>query len=72
MVAASGKDAQAGLPGLPTRQKRNPGMLHSGGSLAREFGSPELSNKLVGSVWSTRAWTFQEGLMSRRAIYFTD
>lgn len=31
-----------------------------------------VSNVLATSVWDTRAWTYQESLLSKRRLYFTD
>jgi hypothetical protein len=35
-------------------------------------GQPSLGVAISGTVWSSRGWTFQEGLLTRRALVFTD
>ncbi|GAB1318460.1 Heterokaryon incompatibility domain-containing protein [Madurella fahalii] len=69
IVAASGHDANAGLPGVRE------------GSRCRNTAIPVTEDVSVGifvpldrllncSVYETRAWTFQEQLLARRAVYF--
>tara|TARA_R110002003_G_scaffold27_7_gene1400 strand:+ start:3575 stop:5281 length:1707 start_codon:yes stop_codon:yes gene_type:complete len=35
-------------------------------------GQPNLESALNASVWNSRGWTFQEGLLARRALIFTE
>ncbi|KAK0714724.1 hypothetical protein B0H67DRAFT_220872 [Lasiosphaeris hirsuta] len=73
IVAASGHDANAGLLGVRIGSREGnqlfsrqvlPGLL-----LGAYFGPNHL---LSGSVYETRAWIFQEHVLSRRILYFVD
>jgi hypothetical protein len=80
IVAASGDDADAGLPGvrLARSRKQMPFMI-KGVSIVRTL-DPDQSKEryssflgyLKGSVWAQRGWTFQEKLLSPRALIFTE
>ncbi|KAK3990487.1 heterokaryon incompatibility protein-domain-containing protein [Cladorrhinum sp. PSN332] len=71
VVAAHGHDANAGLPGVEigTRFEQVPDSceVKPGQSLGF-MASPDLLLKRT--VYDTRAWTFQEELLSRRTLYF--
>ncbi|KAF2966984.1 hypothetical protein GQX73_g6576 [Xylaria multiplex] len=72
IVAAGGQDSWAGLPGL------NPGSRSLSNATERTsnvcfglFNGPT-GPKVSKSVWNSRAWTFQEMLLSRRILVFTN
>jgi hypothetical protein len=71
IIAAAGQDPFYGLPGVGRRnRKRQPR-----GKVDRHFMVSALVNPQViiaKSCWFTRAWTYQEALLSRRRLVFTD
>ena len=77
IVAASGSDAHAGLPGVressrvriqePLRLK-DAALMESLGPIRYEYGQSYLGDV----VWNQRAWTYQERLLSSRVLVFTE
>lgn len=70
IIAAAGNRPHYGLPGVAKESQPPP---------CTRIGSLELSTTLPDpkllmdqSKWSTRGWTFQEGLLARRSLVFTD
>ncbi|KAF0320022.1 tol protein-like protein [Colletotrichum asianum] len=82
VIAASGKDANAGLPGLhePRRIQQRVFKIVEATPDTNELcliTAPDIRpawkyNYLEGSEWSSRGWTLQEKVMSRRTLIFTD
>ncbi|KAJ3538540.1 hypothetical protein NM208_g5865 [Fusarium decemcellulare] len=72
LIAAAGKDASAGLPGVPGRPRRQqPGALIQGHAVVCIPPDPSLHVR-AGSTWATRGWTYQEGLLARRRLFFSE
>lgn len=73
IIAAYGDSAEAGLPGVQPAS-RHPERQHwADVNRSRVFVSlPSLSTELFGNPWYHRGWTFQEGLLSRRCLIFTE
>ncbi|KAK4039406.1 hypothetical protein C8A01DRAFT_47124 [Parachaetomium inaequale] len=72
IVAASGHDANRGLPGVGEGSRfmpRYPEEIIPGVRLDAYI---ELDQVMKFSVHSSRAWTFQEEILSRRLVYFVD
>ncbi|KAL5317951.1 hypothetical protein ACEPPN_015055 [Leptodophora sp. 'Broadleaf-Isolate-01'] len=72
IVAAAGSGASHGLPGIQNTP-RNPQpkyFLDSGSLLLSTFPDPR-RDVLESSHW-TRGWTYQEGILSKRRIVFTE
>ena len=75
IVAASGKDSDAGLPGVRpnTRFRQQYGVRIGGETYIASIQNPvdEIYTSKT-SKWARRAWTFQEELLSPRRLIFTD
>ncbi|EEU33838.1 uncharacterized protein NECHADRAFT_89098 [Fusarium vanettenii 77-13-4] len=72
IVAACGHDANAGLPGVQNGSRKsslNTQNVIPGLTMGVVVG---LDERLGRSMYDTRGWTFQERLLSRKAIYFVD
>jgi len=71
LVAGAGADANYGLPGVGKRERRSQGKTNVGSiTLLQIF--PHTSFTIHSSVWASRGWTYQEGVLSRRRLIFTD
>lgn len=68
----AGQSAQSGLPRVGTLEGVIPQLsCEIGGKLLLSL-MPPLRAQLSESLWNTRAWTFQEGLLSPRRLFFTN
>jgi hypothetical protein len=71
LIAAAGDDASAGLPGAPGRpRQQQPGAFIQDHALVCI--PPDPSQHIRRSTWATRGWTYQEGLLARRRLYFSE
>ncbi|KAF2786839.1 HET-domain-containing protein, partial [Melanomma pulvis-pyrius CBS 109.77] len=70
IVAASGEDASGGLPGIRGTPRQIRRLVKSGDCTF--WMSKDISMSFRSSRWNTRGWTYQEGLLSRRRLVFTD
>lgn len=74
IIAAAGSDPNYGLPGVG-HQNRKVRNLTTSAKIGKHFlittdDTPTLS--VNGTKWNTRGWTFQEALLSRRRLVFTE
>ncbi|GES61569.1 hypothetical protein ATETN484_0006022800 [Aspergillus terreus] len=73
IIAAAG-DATQGLPGTSSTPRANiqgqSSLLYRGKRLSLSLPNPR--TRLTNSIWMTRGWTYQEAVLSRRCIYFTE
>ena len=69
IVAVDGDHAGSGLPGISSPRSTQHCIRAAGGVLFNTFS--HLSLQLNTSVWSTRAWTYQEAILSKRCLFFT-
>ncbi|KAH8707084.1 heterokaryon incompatibility protein-domain-containing protein, partial [Phaeosphaeriaceae sp. PMI808] len=71
IVAASGDGADCGLPGVgPVPRSPQPTACTNGKRLVSTL--PHVSIALKDTIWMSRGWTYQEAMLSRRCIVFTD
>ncbi|KAM0209719.1 hypothetical protein ACHAQD_011060 [Fusarium lateritium] len=73
IIAACGEDADYGLPGVGSRTRpAQPKyeFVNSNLTLVSSLQDPRLAIK--NSTWYQRGWTYQEGLLARRRLIFTD
>lgn len=71
LVAAAGKDANHGLPGMHSQMRTRSQTLKVAGVTVRCV--PSLPQKdIKSSVWATRGWTYEEAFLSRRRLVFLD
>jgi Heterokaryon incompatibility protein (HET) len=80
VIAAAGKDANAGLPGVRPRTRLRGqldvcmGHIQLTTFLPDPFSQPGTVGRgsaIGDSVWNTRAWTYQETIFSSRRLIFT-
>ena len=71
IVAAAGEDPAYGLPGVDSRNR-----VHQPGAKVGKYflvSAPEDARiSIRTSKWMSRAWTYQEALLSRRRLIFSD
>ncbi|KAH8663167.1 hypothetical protein BGZ61DRAFT_562296 [Ilyonectria robusta] len=72
LIAAAGKDASVGLPGVRGRPRNlQLSALVLGHALMCIPPDPTLHIR-SGSTWATRGWIYQEGLLARRRLFFSE
>ncbi|EOA91069.1 uncharacterized protein SETTUDRAFT_36555 [Exserohilum turcica Et28A] len=69
IIACAGADSSYGLPGVSRPRKPDPSIEIKGLGYLRAI--PAMYD-IESSVWATRGWTYQEALLSKRQLYFTE
>lgn len=71
LVAAAGKDPSHGLPGITARNSKRDFVARIG---RFDFNMMHKTphELLLNAVWNTRGWTYQEFILSRRILFFTE
>lgn len=70
IVAAYGTDANAGLPGVRPNSRPSSQLIVDVQGMKLSNVLPGLGNAVDAAPWNTRAWTYQERLLSTRKLYF--
>jgi hypothetical protein len=71
IISVAGDDQNSGLPGVGDRSRSFQPTLKIGNfRLAATMQNPRMA--IEASKWSTRGWTFQEAILSRRRLVFTE
>lgn len=70
IIDAAGEESSFGLPGMGQRFRKRPPAIKVQGHILTTI-PPEPSREIKSSKWATRGWTYQEGLLSRRRLFFT-
>ncbi|TID20078.1 HET-domain-containing protein [Venturia nashicola] len=72
IVATTGNHANAGLPGVGQTTRTNTQHILEMDGLVLANRLPSAQKLVDESVWNSRAWTYQERLLSRRILFLTD
>ncbi|KAI1387638.1 uncharacterized protein F4822DRAFT_289211 [Hypoxylon trugodes] len=70
IIAAAGKDATYGLPGISRPRRQKGKEIITGVALLEGF--PHTFYTMQRSAWASRGWTYQECFLSPRRLVFTD
>jgi hypothetical protein len=70
LVAAAGKDAGHGLPGVSNDRIALP--VVNFGDISILSMITHTRDAITNSTWNTRGWTYQEAILSRRRLVFTE
>jgi hypothetical protein len=71
IISAAGVDETYGLPGVSARSRSRQLIAKLHGATVF-LTSRDPHNVILQSHWSTRGWTFQEAILGRRRLVFTD
>ncbi|KAJ4354417.1 uncharacterized protein N0V89_006153 [Didymosphaeria variabile] len=71
IAAAAGHDENFGLPGVGNTTRKKQAIVELNSCTILSTG-PDPASETENSRWRSRGWTFQEGLLSRRRLIFTE
>jgi ankyrin repeat protein len=72
LIAAAGQDSSFGLPGTDPLRPRPPQPSARIKTHLLTCIPPDPATLIKASTWATRGWTYQEGLLARRRLFFTE
>lgn len=72
VVAASGSDSNAGLPGVNPNSRKLLAIDHEIQGVHLVTSLPDFTSSLGKSVWDSRGWTMQEKVLSKHLLIFTE
>ncbi|ETS77948.1 hypothetical protein PFICI_10010 [Pestalotiopsis fici W106-1] len=72
IIAAAGEDETHGLPRVTSEHAPWPEKVSIGNDLSIVWTATDPHHAIRQSVWSTRGWTFQEAVLSRRRLVFLE
>ncbi|PMD42787.1 HET-domain-containing protein [Hyaloscypha variabilis F] len=72
VVAASGSDSNAGLPGLNSNSRKLLAIDQEIQGVRLITSLPDFTRSLGDSVWDSRGWTMQEKVLSKHLLIFTE
>jgi hypothetical protein len=72
IVCASGNNSWASLPGVNPDTRNINQKIQIIDGLPLSTVQPSFQEAMKSTTWSTRGWTFQEGVLSSRLLIFTD
>lgn len=72
IIAAAGTDPTHGLPGVSQPRQVSEATTEQVGPVTLVQLKTSAASSFQRSMWATRAWTFQEGILSKRRLVFTD
>ncbi|EGZ67807.1 HET-domain-containing protein [Neurospora tetrasperma FGSC 2509] len=71
IIAAAGDGPEYGLPGVSSRPRLAQVGVQISDEISLVLYEPP-TDHITNSKWNTRGWTYQEGLLSKRRLVFTD
>ncbi|EAA29335.1 HET-domain-containing protein [Neurospora crassa] len=71
IIAAAGDEPEYGLPGVSSRSRLAQVGVQINDKISLVLYEPP-TDHITNSKWNTRGWTYQEGLLSKRRLVFTD
>ena len=72
IISLFGDSAQAGLPGVGDVSRITQPASNTPSGKRLKSSMPSLVYYLERSTWATRGWTYQEAILSRRCLFFTE
>ncbi|KAK2766785.1 hypothetical protein FQN54_006099 [Arachnomyces sp. PD_36] len=72
IVAASGSDVTAGLPGIGKNPRNNKQIIKDISPTTKMSFCNSIDSHLTGSIYNKRAWTLQELILPRRSVIFVN